>query len=126
MRNINKAILVATAVLCLNFQAFAQNISLKANDITIKEAIEQLKESSGYSFVFSSSDLNTNKRISVSATNSDINSVVKQILQGQPSLTYEIQGNKIIVKKENNLKQSGYQINVKGKVVDINGEPIIG
>lgn len=126
MRNINKAILVATAVLCLNFQAFAQNISLKANDITIKEAIEQLKESSGYSFVFSSSDLNTNKRISVSATNSDINSVVKQILQGQPSLTYEIQGNKIIVKKENNLKQSGHQINVKGKVVDVNGEPIIG
>ena len=65
----------------------------------MKEAMEQLKKSSGYSFVFSSSDVDTNKRVSISSQNSSIKDIVKQILQGQSGLDYEIQGKKIIIKK---------------------------
>ena len=63
MGNFSKAVLIASVALCLHLSAFSQDISLKAKQITVKEAIELLKEKSGYSFVFSSADVNTNKRI---------------------------------------------------------------
>lgn len=127
MRNFNKAILVASAALCLNLSAFSQNISFSVKDATVKEAMEQLKKSSGYSFVFSSSDVDTNKRVSISSQNSSIKDIVKQILQGQSGLDYEIQGKKIIIKKLSvNTASNHTTKKIQGKVVDVNGEPIIG
>ena len=61
MGNLKKAALVVLAVLCFDLSAFSQDISLKHKDITVKEAIEQLKNTSGYTFVFSSADLDTGK-----------------------------------------------------------------
>ena len=84
----NKAILVASAALCFNLSTFAQDISLKINNVTVKEAMEQLKKASGYSFVFSSEDINTKQNVSVSVNNAKIEDVVKQILQGQKGVTF--------------------------------------
>ena len=96
MRYFSKAMLIASAALCLNLSAFSQNITLKTGNVTVKEAMEQLKKSSGYSFVFSSVDVNTQKRVSVSVQNASIEEAVKQILIGQKEITYEIQDKKII------------------------------
>lgn len=46
-----KAILMVLVVFCLNFTAFAQNINLNLNNVTVKKAMETLKEENGYSFV---------------------------------------------------------------------------
>ena len=128
MRYFNKAMLVASAALCLNLSVFSQNITLKTGNVTVKEAMEQLKKSSGYSFVFSSVDVNTQKRVSVSVQNASIEEAVKQILKGQNGLDYEIKGKKIVVKKTSSalLSTSQEKKVVSGKVVDANGEPIIG
>lgn len=129
MRNFSKAILVASAALCLNLSAFSQNVSFSVRNVTVKEAMEQLKKTSGYSFVFSSSDIDTSKKVSVSGQNSSIQDIVKQILQGQNGLDYEIQGKKVIVKRQSVVApafQNGRKVNVKGKVLDANGEPVIG
>lgn len=40
MRCFDKAILVASVALCFNLSAFSQDITLKASNITVKEAIE--------------------------------------------------------------------------------------
>ena len=129
MRNFGKAILVASAALCLNLSAFSQNVSFSVQNVTVKEAMEQLKKTSGYSFVFSSSDVDTSKKVSVSGQNSSIQDIVKQILQGQNGLDYEIQGKKVIVKRQSVVTpalQNGRKVNVKGKVLDANSEPVIG
>ena len=127
MGNFSKAVLIASVALCLHLSAFSQDISLKAKQITVKEAIELLKEKSGYSFVFSSADVNTNKRISISTDKATIDDVVKQILQGQNNLTYEIQNKRIIVKKiQPEGKTKSKRVKAIGKVVDDAGEPIIG
>ena len=127
MGHLKKAILIASATLCFNLSAFSQGITLKNSNVTVKEAMEQLKKSSGYSFVFSSVDVNTKKHVSVSLEDAVIEEAVQQILQGQNGLSYEIQGKKIIIKKV----QSGTATPVKkikatGKVVDGTGEPVIG
>lgn len=128
MRYFSKAMLVASAALCLNLSAYSQDISLKINNVTVKEAIELLKKNTGYSFVFSSSDLNTRQRVSVSAENATIQEVVNQILKGQKGIDYEIQGKKIVVRKTAPVSSSTSQNkkSVSGKVVDANGEPVIG
>lgn len=125
MRFICKVMLMASATFCLNFSAFSQGISLKVKNVTVKKAMEQLKTASGYSFVFSLNDVNTKQRVSVSAENATLESVIKQILSGQPGLTYEIQDKKIIVKKGQKPKSSK-PTRVKGRVIDPNGEAVIG
>lgn len=123
----NKAMLVASAALCFNLSTFAQDISLKINNVTVKEAMEQLKKTSGYSFVFSSNDINTKQRVSVSAEDATIEEVVKQILKGQTGIDYEIQGKKIILKKKSSFSTSQQKSGkVTGRVLDAKGEPIIG
>ncbi len=127
MRAISKAMLIASAVCCLNLSAFAQDISLNISNVTVKEAMTQLKKISGYSFVFSSADVNTKQLVSVSAENVTIQEIVNQILKGQTGLDYEIQGKKIVLKKvQSQQPKSSKSINVTGKVVDAKGEPIIG
>lgn len=98
MRYFNKAMLVASAALCLNLSVFSQNITLKTGNVTVKEAMEQLKKSSGYSFVFSSVDVDTQKHISISVQDGNIDDVVRQILAGQIGITYEIKDKNIIIK----------------------------
>lgn len=125
MRYFNKAMLVASAALCLNLSVFSQNITLKTGNVTVKEAMEQLKKSSGYSFVFSSVDVNTQKRVSVSVQNASIEEAVKQILKGQNELSYEIKGRKVVIQRSFASSKALRQ-QVKGKVLDEKGEPIIG
>ena len=56
-----KAILMVLVVFCLNFTAFAQNINLNLNNVTVKKAMETLKEEDDYSFVFASGDITHRK-----------------------------------------------------------------
>lgn len=126
MRYFSKAMLVASAALCLNLSAYSQDISLKINNVTVKEAMERVKKDTGYSFVFSSKDVNTSQRVSVSVSDASIEEVIKQILKGQQGLDYEIQGKKIVLRKTVSSSASQDKKTVSGKVVDANGEPVIG
>lgn len=126
MNCIQKAILIAGAAFCLNLTAYAQDITLKNRNITVKEAMEELKKASGYSFVFSSKDVNTGKKISLSAEKASIEEVVNQILQGQDNLTYEIRDKKIIVRKAVQNAAPSQAGKVKGTIVDATGMPVIG
>lgn len=128
MRYFSKAMCIASAALCLNISAYSQDISLSMSDVTVKEAIEELKRNSGYSFVFSSRDVDTKQRVSISAKDATIEEVVKQILKGQSNLSYEIQGKRIIISKaaQDTVKSASEKKKITGKVVDVKGEPIIG
>ena len=121
-----KAIYMVLVMFCLNLTVFAQNISLNLNNVTVKKAIETLKETNGYSFVFASGDIDTRKTISIAATDKPISEVVKQILNDQ-TLSFEIKGKNIIVKKgtDTNLPDDKKQ-RISGVITDANGEPVIG
>lgn len=118
---------MAMALFCLNLTVLAQGITLKYSDITVKQAMDELKKESGYSFVFSSMDVDTQKKISVSVENKDIKEAVRQILRGQ-DLAFEVKGKNIILKKilPNKSNEIGQKGKVTGVVLDVNGEPIIG
>lgn len=120
-----KAIYMVVVMFCLNLTAFAQNISLKLNNVTVKKAMETLKEENGYSFVFASGDVDTQKTIHVNVQDGTIDQIVKQILQDQ-QVSYEIKNKNIIVQKENLTKQSTDKKKITGIVTDNDGLPVIG
>ena len=139
MYNYKKAIFMASALLCLNMTAAAQQVSLNVNKVSVKQAMNQLKEKTGYTFVFSSSDINNKQIVSVSANNADLTNVVEQILKGQKGIDYKIEGKNIIITKakHNTVRrteakhQATAQANdnkrrVTGTIIDENGEPLIG
>lgn len=121
-----KAILVVGALLCLNLSMYSQDISLKMSNVSVKKAITELQTQSGYSFVYIAGDINTDRKVSIDA--SQLDEAVKQILKGQ-NVSYEIQGKNIIVRKgtqnQNSTKEQKKQ-KIKGTVTDVEGEPVIG
>ena len=127
MKVVKKAIYVAVALFCLNLTVSAQSITLKVSNITVKQAMDELKSRSGYSFVFSSADVDTGKKVSVSAENQSVDAVIEQILRGQ-ELTYEIRDKNVIIrKKTSSIKETSKKaIEVIGTVLDSKGVPIIG
>lgn len=134
MTNYRKA-LVVTALLCCQLSGMAQRITFHINNVPVKTAMNELTKRSGYAFVFSSADINSNVNVNVSANNTDLNAVVSQILIGQKNLSYKIEGKNIIVFKDNAVQQStnsgGRNVTqrmktVRGTVVDGKGEPVIG
>ena len=120
-----KAMLVAGALLCLNLNLPAQDISLRMKDVSVKKAMTELKAKSGYSFVYIASDLDTRKTVSISADN--LKSAIEQILAGQ-QVTYEIKDKTIIVRRiaAKTTPAQGKKQRITGTIKDANGDPVIG
>ena len=128
-----KAVLSTALLLCsVCLVAYGQSLSLRLKDVTVKDAIEQVKKTSGYSFVYASGDIDTQKKVSVSASNASIDNIVKQVLAGQ-DVSWQISGQNIVVKKgapaaaaapsaDNATRPIAYT----GTVLDAQGQPVIG
>jgi TonB-linked SusC/RagA family outer membrane protein len=126
-RIITKAGILAIGFLLLSTAVWGQNISLNLNGVTVKAAMEALKNQYTYSFVFEARDVDTQKTISVDVTNATVDETVRQIIQGQ-NLSYEIKGRNIVLSKpvdQTDSKKSA-AITVKGVVTDENGIPVAG
>ncbi len=123
--NKNKRVIVMTiALCCLQAAVFAQSLGLKLNHVTVRKAMTEFKEKTGYSFVFETSDVNTEKSINVNATTYQ---AIEQILQGQ-NVNYEItEKNVVITKKGEPAKLDGQPSirKITGTVLDTMG-PVIG
>lgn len=125
MYNRKKTFFTAAALFCLNASLFAQSVNLQLDQVSVKQAMNELKKESGYSFVYVSGDVDTRKQVTVKATQLD--ELIQQILQEQ-EVTYEIKGKNIIVKKivSSAPQQSKKTRKISGVVKDAQGEPVIG
>ena len=115
-------------LICLGSTLWAQNINMNVSNITVKEAMEIFNRENGYSFVFESKDVDTQRKISVQAQNAPVGEVVSQILQRQ-SLDYSIVGKNIILKKKEIVSSQNPQpsrITITGSVIDADGNTMPG
>ena len=120
-----KTMLVVGALLCLNLNSYSQSISMKMQGVSVKKAIAELQQKSGYSFVYIAGEVDIDKTVSIDAKN--LNDAVSQILKGQ-NVSYEIKGKSIVVKKSSHEQKgvSNKKVEIKGVVKDVKGEPVIG
>ncbi|MDE5895846.1 MAG: carboxypeptidase-like regulatory domain-containing protein, partial [Muribaculum intestinale] len=106
------------------------NISISVKDVTIKELLKQIEAQSSYTFAYANSQIPIDKRVSVSATNRSIESILHEVM---PDVTTMVEGKKIMLarakekspKSGASAKGSAKNL-VTGTVFDENGEPVIG
>ena len=74
----------------------AQQVDLNLRNVTVKEAMDALKNKSGYSFVFEAGDIDTKAVVSVKAKT--IQDAASQIISGQ-NVSYELKGRNIVLQR---------------------------
>ena len=108
--------------------SYAQNarISLHVEEETVADVLVQIEELSDFDFFYNNTHVDLNRRVSVSADNSDIFAILDEVFAGT-DVRYTVLDKKIILSNELDGMQQTLQGNViRGKVVDAGGEPIIG
>lgn len=104
----------------------AQQLTIRLNRVTVREAMEEVKKQSGYNFIFATSDVDVRQLITVNAVNQPIEAVVKQIIEKQ-ALQFDIKEKSIVLKKaEVPVAPRQHSVRLSGRVVDDKGVPVIG
>lgn len=123
--NLKKIILLAIAF-SYGMMSLAQGLNLNLKNVSVKKAMTELYQKTGYSFVYEAADLNTSREVTVNATS--LEKAIEQILAGQ-DVDYKIQGKNIIVSHRVSRTASAPDAKrhtVTGSITDSKGEPIIG
>ena len=109
----------------LHAESFSQvrKVSLEVNNQALLNVLDLIQEQSGYTFLFSSSDIQNIKDISLSVKEENVSIVLDRCLKGT-NLNFEINGNLIILKKQSQPVQE--KVVVKGVVKNKQGATLPG
>lgn len=105
--------------------AQTEKVSLNLNNASVKELFTAIEKQTPYRFSYRDVEVNGKTGISLSVKDEELKDLLTSELAKQ-NLSYKVSGNKIVItpiKKKSDKKQP---TNISGKVVDANGEPIIG
>ena len=131
-----KRVLLALLLLCwmspavMASQRLAYKVELEATAITIQEVVDYLTQETDYSFFFKSDDIDTQQLVSVNVNSDSIDEVLSQAL-AKTNLAYSVKDKNIVIYEKASAKvstQASQQKGapVKGNIVDLSGEPVIG
>lgn len=108
----------------VSFSAFAQQMSISLDKVTVRKALEHLQREYNYSVSVRSDEIDIERVVSVKAT--DLSSVLKQIFAGQ-NVEYSINGTSVSVKaKKVVVKETPVSRQITGKVLDEEAMPLVG
>lgn len=99
-------------------------VTVKLQNASVKELFSAIEKQTSYRFSYRDAEIKGKGNVTISATNREL----KQLLEGELSklgLKYAVSGNKIIVTPVT-AAASAQSKKVTGRVVDANGEPVIG
>lgn len=103
-------------------------LNLSANQLTVKEVIEEVERLTGLSFMYDNSVFDVNRRVTFDAENESVQEVMERLVSGQ-NLRFEKVNRFIVVTKDEasaNRTQAQEAGSVTGVVTDIKGSPMIG
>ena len=102
-------------------------ISLDVNQETVANVLRQIEDASDFDFFYNNTQLDLQRRVSVSMQDSDIFRILDEVFAGT-DVRYTVLDNKIILSNKLEGQQAGQQQRntIQGRVTDTAGEPIIG
>lgn len=108
--------------------AYSQNekVSLNKIQVQLEDVLSEIEDQTNYLFI-SNRELDLTQKVSVHAANESVQEVLNEVLK-DTGLTFSVEGvNIILTQKEVNVLIAQQQVkNISGKIVDQNGEPVIG
>src|SRR5437762_1223963 len=80
-------VLLISSIMQVSAATYAQNLSLKQKEITLKQVFKEVKKQTGYDVLYQPDLLNADAKINANFNHSSLNEVMKTCLKGQ-SLNY--------------------------------------
>lgn len=127
-------LIIAVLIICscqVNAKVFSQSITLSLKNVSLEEAIKQIREQSGYDFIGDSKLISQASPITLNLKNADIENALNATFRGQ-HLTYIIRGEIVIIKESDHkgsiIKEregnTTLNIIVRGKVTAEDESPL--
>lgn len=109
----------------LTIPLFGQNAKLTLNlkNVKVENVLQRVESQTDYRFSYNENMVDINRKVSISVNNENINEVLKKIFEGT-NVQYSITGNQIVLKVV--PKTENKKVEVKGRVLDENGESMPG
>lgn len=115
-------------IMPLSVSAAQNKVTVRGNSITLKQAIQMIEKSSGYTFFFKSSDLDNNIKKDLNCEGS-LNEVLAEVFK-ESNISFVIKGKDVILKAnqiEKIVPQQQKKSEIVGVIIDEKtGEPVIG
>ncbi len=125
---------IVTSFLHVSATGFAQNITLRASNASLEKVLKEISKQGSYDLAFSSEMLKQSKPVDINLFNVPLNKALEECFQGQ-QLTYALVKNTVVVKwkEEKRVVRNEVleetliqQVQVSGKVEDIDGNSLVG
>ncbi|WP_341835431.1 SusC/RagA family TonB-linked outer membrane protein [Chitinophaga pollutisoli] len=117
-------------LLCLqgSVALMAQSVTLAETNAPLEVIFRKVKQQTGVSFVYTKTELEAAKPVTISVTNSPLNQALHAAFEGQP-LTWAREGQYVVVKAAPVRKmapESQQAAELTGRVTDGKGQPLVG
>lgn len=122
-------------LLALNTKAQDAVIELKTNSVTVGQLINEIEKQTDYLVVYSNREVDANRKVDVQRKSDKVSSYLNDAFAGT-DIGYDFENNYIVLMKKANRNATAIAEMIRstlqqgktitGKVVDVNGEPIIG
>ncbi len=126
-----KKVLLIFSMAFFSLVVFAQDvkITIKMENETIKSILNEIEKKSNYTFVYSSTLIDTKRSLSISADNEKLESVVAKLCS-LAGFSYSFEGKRIVLTQKlttrEPAKSEQKQIVVKGRILDDENTPLAG
>ena len=127
-RGVRRSFLLFFSLFLLQVTAFAQNdvrITIRENNITVIEALKKVEKKSGLSIGYNNSLLRDKPALNLNLDKAGLDYSLSTILKGT-GCTYELKGKYIKIIPQPAQEKPSSDKQIKGKVTDETGEPLIG
>lgn len=122
------AVVMLAACLQVSASSYAQKVSISGRNISLKKVFKDIREQTGYNFIYANEDLENADHISLHVKDAPLLEVLNACFVNQP-LSFKINDKIIIVKRKEDLSSTTAIIlrDVSGKVIDAStGSPLPG
>jgi len=107
-------------------------ITIKEKDASLVKIFTQINKQTGYNFLFTNEEMRNAKPVTIEVKNAALKDVLEICFKNQP-FSYTVSGNIIAILSKKNQEgdngknlNSGAPIDIRGKVFDENGRPVVG
>ncbi len=117
--------------------AQSSKVTISRNKATVKQVLADIEKQTNYLFIYGQ-DVNVDRTVSVDAKKMSVSKVLNKVFKGE-GVKYTLRGNHIVLTRTSSStpnqstaksggqpKQAIQKKHVQGRVVDENGEPMIG
>ncbi|MGQ8336991.1 TonB-dependent receptor [Sunxiuqinia sp. A32] len=118
-------LLSISQVIAINTYSQSTRLNLSFENVSIKNILEEIEDQSEFYFIYDSSVIDVDKKVSVNSENESISEILDQIFEGT-NVTYQINDRMVAISVESESNDVQQVLSISGLVTDENGAPLPG